>query len=393
MAPLDWSASVMWSTAAPDKATTMRQMTSVNTEMTSVSDAGFVADLPGGRRRRHPRWRWALAAAILATLATLGATLVDLPYYALAPGSAVEVDGLVSVPDPSASPSEGRIYLLTVKLTQVNLVDALRGWIDPEIDVVKQRQIVPSEVSEQQVEDFNLAQMDTSKQHALAVAFEELGYDAVSGDGAEVVQVTAGTPAGMVLAPGDLMVAIDNVAITSHYDVIEVLADRWPRTPVELTIGPGGPEGPRTLNLTLDAAPGQPELAFLGATLSTRAPRFEFPFPVDIALEDIGGPSAGLAFALEVIDALTPGDLTGGQRVAATGTIELDGSVGRVGGVAQKTAAAAQTGIDLLLVPGAEVDEARRLAREGLAVEAVDNLSGALRVLAEHGGDPLSPAS
>jgi PDZ domain-containing protein len=345
----------------------------VNTELTSVPEAGLVLGQPGERRRRL-RWPWWLAAGVLLmTLATLGATLVDLPYYALAPGSAVEVDRLVSVPDPSPSQSEGRIYLLTVKLTPVNLVEAVQGC-------------------EEELGEFNLAQMDTSKQQALGVAFEELGYDAISGQGAEVVQVTAGTPAGMSLAAGDLIVAIDDVAVTSHYDVIEQLADRRPRTPVELTVDPAGPVGSGTMALTLDAAPGQPELAFLGATLATREPRFDFPFPVDIALEEVGGPSAGLAFTLEVIDALTPGDLTGGQRVAATGTIELDGSVGRVGGVAQKTAVAAQADVDLLLVPRAELDEARRLA-DGLVVEAVDNLSGALRVLAEHGGEPHSPSS
>jgi PDZ domain-containing protein len=332
-----------------------------------------------------------LLGTVLTALATLGATLIELPYYALAPGSAVEVDGLVSVNDPSAAPSEGRIYLLTIQLTRVNLVEAVRGVLDPEVEVVEQRQVLPTEVGEEELALYNLAQMDTSKQHALGVAFEELGYDAISGRGAEVVQVTAGTPAGMSLGPGDIIVGFDNAPITSHYDVIELLAGRWPRTPVELTVDPAGPAGPHRVPLTLDAAPGQSELAFLGATLTTRDPRFDFPFPVDIALEEIGGPSAGLAFTLEVLDVLTPGDLTGGQRVAATGTIELDGSVGRVGGVAQKTAVAKREGVDLLLVPRPELEEARRLAGDDLAVEAVDNLSEALRVLAEHGGDPLSP--
>jgi PDZ domain-containing protein len=333
-----------------------------------------------------------VAGVVLITLATLGATLVKLPYYAVSPGSAVEVDGLVSVAEQSPPPSEGRIYLLTVRLTQVSLVDAVRGWIDPQVDVVEQRRIVPAEIDEEELAEFNLAQMDTSKQHALGVAFEELGYDAISGGGAEVVQVTAGTPAGMSLAPGDIIVAIGDATVTSHYDVIDTLADLRPRTPVELTVDPAGPGGRRSVPLTLDAAPGQPALAFLGATLATRDPRYEFPFPVDIALEEVGGPSAGLAFTLEVIDALSPGDLTGGRRVAATGTIELDGSVGQVGGVAQKTAVAEEEGVELLLVPRPELEQARRLAGDGLAVEAVDNLSGALRVLAEHGGDPLSPA-
>jgi len=382
----------MRSTASADKATTTRQMTSVNTESTSLPDAGLTPARRRDRGRGPYRLWWAMAGVVLITLATLGATLVKLPYYAVSPGSAVEVDGLVSVAEGSPPPSEGRIYLLTVRLTQANLLDAVRGWIDPQVDVVEQRRIVPAEINEKELAEFNLAQMDTSKQHALGVAFEELGYDAISGGGAEVIQVTAGTPAGMSLAPGDIIVAIDDATITSHYDVIDALADLRPRTPVELTVDPAGPGGRRRVPLTLDATPGRPSLAFLGATLATQDPRYEFPFPVDIALEEVGGPSAGLAFTLEVIDALSPGDLTGGQRVAATGTIELDGSVGQVGGVTQKAAVAEEKGVDLLLVPRPELEQARRLAGDGLVVEAVDNLSGALRVLAEHGGDPLSPA-
>jgi PDZ domain-containing protein len=161
----------------------------------------------------------------------------------------------------------------------------------------------------------------------------------------------------------------------------------------KVTVDPAGPTGPQTTTLTLDAAPGQPGSAFLGATLATLDPRFDFPFPIDIDVEEIGGPSAGLAFVLEVLDVLTEGDLTGGQRVAATGTIGLDGSVGRVGGVVQKTAAAKREGVGLLLVPGAELQQARRLAGEDLTVEAVDNVSEALKVLADQGGDPLSPHS
>lgn len=391
MARLVVSTSVMWSTAAPDKATTTRQMTSVNTVTTSVPAAPVSAGeaSPG---RRTPRWPWRLlVGTVLLTFCFLGATLVEIPYYALAPGSAVEVGELVVVAEQPPASSEGDIYLLTVSLSRVTLVGALRGWIDPEVAIVADRRIVPPDADEEELAAVNLAQMDASKQQALGVAFEALGYDAISGRGAEVVEVTAGTPAGMSLAPGDVIVGVDGAPVTSHHDVVDLLAGRRPGTEVRVTVDPVGPTGPQSSTLTLDAAPGQPDLAFLGATLATLDPRFDFPIPIEIAVEEIGGPSAGLAFTLEVLDVLTAGDLTGGQRVAATGTIGLDGSVGEVGGVAQKTAAAKREGVGLLLVPAAELEQARRLADGGLTVEAVDNLSQALGVLADHGGDPLSP--
>ena len=332
-----------------------------------------------------------MLGTVLLTLCCLGASLVQIPYYAVVPGSAVDVEELVVVAKRPAPSSEGSIYLLTVRLSRVTLADAVRGWIDPEVAIVEDRGIMPPDVAEEELAEVNVAQMNASKQQALGVAFEALGYDAISGRGADVVEVTAGTPAGMSMVPGDVIVGIDGLPVTSHHDVIELLAGRRPGTTVEMTVDPVGPPGPQRSTLTLDAAPGQPDLAFLGATLATLDPRFDFPIQIDIAVEEIGGPSAGLAFTLEVLDVLTAGDLTGGQRVAATGSIALDGSVGPVGGVVQKTAVAKREGVGLLLVPDSELEQARRLAGDDLTVEAVDNLSQALRVLADHGGDPLSP--
>lgn len=333
-----------------------------------------------------------MLAVVLIALAALGATVVKLPYFALGPGSAVEVDRLVSAGPFSSEPSAGRIYLLTVRLEQVNVVDALRGWIDPEIDVVEQRRILPSDLSAAELAEVNRSEMDSSKQRALGVAFEQLGYDAITGNGAEVVSVLSGSPAGMALGRGDLIVGLDGSPVTTHYDVLDALSLRPPGSTIELTVRRGDEASDQVIPVVLDSAPGQRERAFLGATLTTMRPLINLPFPVEIGLDNVGGPSAGLAFALEVLDALSPGDLTGGQRVAATGTIELDASVGAVGGVAQKTAVARRNGVDLLLVPRLEVDEARQLAGEGMVVEAVDNLSDALRALADHGGDALSPA-
>jgi PDZ domain-containing protein len=136
-----------------------------------------------------------------------------------------------------------------------------------------------------------------------------------------------------------------------------------------------------------DAA-GRP---FLGVALETRDFSLDFPFDVSIDSEDIGGPSAGLAFTLEVIDRLTEGELTGGMSVAATGEIGLDGRIGAIGGAAQKGVAVEDAGIRLFLVPRANLEQATRETSGDLRVEPVDTLEDALRVLEEAGGDPLVP--
>lgn len=335
--------------------------------------------------------RLLLAVGVIAVLA-LGLLQVEVPYFAISPGTAVPVGPLVSAPDDREVPTGGQIYLVTVRLGRVTGAGALRGWLDPAVEVVAQDQIVPPGVMTEELRAFNLAQMDTSKQQAVAVAFEKLGYDAVTGSGAEVVQVVAGSPADGALTAGEVVVGLDGMSVTAHHDVVEALRRRRPGGGLDLLVESSG-GARRPVTLTLVAGPGDPGSALLGATLRTRSPRFDFPFEVDIASDRIGGPSAGLAFTLEILDALTDGELTGARRVAATGTIELDGSVGVVGGLAQKTAAATAAGMELFLVPAAEAEEARRLAGDRLTVEAVGSLDDALRVLVERGGDPLSPST
>ena len=130
----------------------------------------------------------------------------------------------------------------------------------------------------------------------------------------------------------------------------------------------------------------------IGVSTFTRDLTFDFPVDVSIDSGRVGGPSAGLAFTLGILDALTPESVTGGARVATTGTMELNGTVGPVGGVHQKVVAASREGVDLMMVPSAEIDEARRYAGD-LRIEPVDDLDGALAVLASlGGGDAVLPA-
>jgi PDZ domain-containing protein len=338
------------------------------------------------RRRARP---WLLVLLGLVALGLVAASVVRIPYYAMAPGSAVDVEPLVSVGDGGPSfPPEGRVFLTTISLRQATVLSALRGWLDQDVDVVEKDSIVPPDTDADELRELNLRLMDSSKDAARGVAFEQLGYDAISGSGASVVQVVPGSPADGALREDDTIVELGGEPVRIDGDVISMLSRRSPGDRVTVVVERDGARVP--VEVELASRPDARGEAFLGVGLTTRDLRLDFPYEVDIESERIGGPSAGLAFTLELLDVLTEGELTGGREVAATGTIELDGTVGDVGGVAQKTAAVEAAGIDLFLVPRGELADARRAAGDDLQVEPVDTLDDALRVLARSGGNGLA---
>lgn len=371
---------------APDKRTTSRMEST-----TGVTAGGSVPPDPP-----VPDERLGLRA-VVATLAMLGAAVFlwaaftfEIPYYAFSPGSAVDTAPLVTVDEDHAHPPDGSILLTTVSLAKVTIYEALRGWLDPATDVVGERVIIGDrDIDEDELREENLRAMDESKQKAIGVAFEALGIDAITGAGAEIVAVEPGTPADGVVEVGDVVVGVDGESVALDADVISVIGARAPGDTATLQlVGADGTEREETV--TFIARPGDEDRAYLGVALTTKDLAFDFPFAVDVQSERIGGPSAGLAFTLEVIDVLTPGELTGGRTVATTGTIELDGTVGEVGGVAQKTIAVRRSGADLFIVPSGELALARRFAGDELQVVAADTLEEALTALAEVGGNGLA---
>jgi PDZ domain-containing protein len=314
----------------------------------------------------------------------------QIPYYAFAPGSAVDTSQLVTVDDDHVHTPDGSILLTTISLGKVTLFEALKGWLDPAVDVVTERYVVGDrDIDEAQLREENLRAMAESKQKAIGVAFEALGVDAITGAGAEVVEIVPDSPAAAVLEVGDTIIAIDGNEIALDAEAVEDIGGRSPGDEATLRVRDAdGAE--RDVTVTFVPRPGEERRAYLGVALTTKDLRFDFPFDVDVQSERIGGPSAGLAFTLEVIDQLTPGELTGGRQVATTGTIELDGSVGEVGGVAQKTMAVRESGADLFIVPSGELEVARRFAGDDLDVVAADTLDEALAALAEVGGNGLA---
>jgi PDZ domain-containing protein len=339
---------------------------------------------------RPDRFRggWLIALVLVLGLAALGSSEIRVPYYAISPGDALPVSQLVKTKGTEAYPPKGTVFLVTVGLGQVSALDALRGWRDPDVDVLPKDKIVPKDEDREQFRRLNLKDMDESKQKAIGVALEHLGYDAIKGKGAAVAYVAKGRAADGVLRLKDVITAVDGAPIDTDDAAIGALGRHHPGDRVTLTVRRDG--GEVQVAVTVGSRPGARSKPYLGVILQTVDLRFDLPFDVDIDSAEIGGPSAGLAFTLEVLDVLTPGELTGGHTVATTGTIEVTGRVGAVGGVPQKTAAVCRSGAEIFLVPKSELVQARQRACPKLRVEGVDTLDDALRILASLGGNGLS---
>lgn len=332
------------------------------------------------RRRLLP-----LVVVGLALLVTVAAFTIRLPYVVLAPGSATPVGSLITVPSDRRYPATGEVLFTTVSLGDTRVVDALQALLDDDVELVPEERFYPPNVTGQQYRQLNLELMEASEQTAVVVALRRLGYEIEErGEGALVISVVPGTPADGRLEQGDVVVAVDGQPIRLSSDLSAAIGAHAAGDVVRLEVV--DPDGTRRVE-EVQLAPRDGGGAFLGVELLTKSRSFTMPFDVDIDTGRVGGPSAGLAFTLALLDVLTPGELTGGRKVAATGTIEMDGSVGEVGGVAQKTAAVRAQGIELFLVPPGEYEIAKRHAGDRLQVVRVRNLDDALTALGRVGGD------
>lgn len=364
----------------------------MSTEEPMVPADGGAADAPLERRRV---WPWWLAGGMLLALAgvVLAALTVHIPYYEFRPGSARPIPGLVQVSETKTYPPDSEIAFTTVSLRHSTLASYLVAMFDDDIEIVED-EVVLGNRSETENRQFNLQLMDTSKQDAIRVALVAMGYDVpVTVSGIVVVEVQEGTAADGVLSVGDTIVSINGEPIGLASDVGRIMDPKEPGDVVTLGIEPPDRSEVREVQVTLGPAPDDPERGIIGIKLQPRDPNYEYPFPIDIDSGAVGGPSAGLAFSLAVIDVLSPGELTGGMKVAATGTIDGNGNVGPVGGVSQKTAVVTDEGYDVFLVPSSEVDAVRARAGDNLQVIPVDTLEEALEALSSLGGSGFEIAA
>jgi PDZ domain-containing protein len=302
---------------------------------------------------------------------------------------------LIKVPKENRHPVSGQVLLTTVLQAQAHIADFLLSWSRSNDQLVSSQEVAgnltPSELARLDQEE-----MTASQQDAEVVALRRAGFAVTEhGAGTLVVVVLPRTPASRVLHANDVIVSIDGRPTPLEQDAARILAASHPGTRVSLQVqSPAG--SIRTVSVVLAERPHHASQGFLGVELVTKGDRFSFPFTVTIDSRGIGGPSAGLAFALGLLQELTGANLTNGGRIAATGTIEPDGTVGDVGGVAQKTVSVADAGASLFLVPPGEYRDARAHAGPRLKVVAVSTFEQALQAIARNGGSlaglPPAPA-
>jgi len=325
-------------------------------------------------------WRVVLVAlALLLVVAAIAAYYVLLVYDALSPGDTRQVNDLVAVRNHDVFPPHGQVLFTTVSVRErVNVYEILWAKLHGDYavvrDIARQANLTP-----QQLETLNRQEMQDSQLNAKVVALHTIGIDAATGEGANVVAVFAGQPAEAVLKPGDVITAVDGNPTALSDCAARAIHQHRPGDHLRLTVRRGGTAAPADVDVALADQGGR---GFLGVQLATRNLKTSRPVDVNIESGNVVGPSAGLAFSLELLDQLTPGELTGGTSVAATGELSLCGEVLPIGGIEQKIASVKHSGASVFLVPRGDYAEAKAHAGNRLKVYAVDTFDDALRVLA-----------
>ena len=319
----------------------------------------------------------ALAFGALALLVT-ALLVVPLPIYVISPGDALSVAERVDLAHPEDEPS-GRLLLTTVRLGRPSAVGALVAWLDDDRAVIPRQRVVPEGVDDAEYFRAQRRLFAESTRLAAAVGLWAAGFEVtISGDGARVAAVLPGSPADGVLRAGDVIVAADGARVGVASDLVSATSRASAGDVTTLTVRRGEQEVTVRIELEQVSDLGRPGL---GVAVSTVGHRISLPFDVDVDQGRIGGPSAGLMVALTVYELADDGDLTRGRVIAGTGTIDASGTVGPVGGVAQKVAAAIDEGAEVFLAPAAEVAAARRAAGGEIPVEAVGTFDQAVALL------------
>lgn len=324
------------------------------------------------------RWkvsRWVVVFAVLGLLLATSVTVarfVRVPYDAVGPGGAHALSESVKIVGHPSFPPEGEVLSTTVSVRErVNVLVAIAGWLDPDTDVVPVQE-VSGDITPAEYRELNVVAMSDSKTVAQLLALRHLGFESVT-EGSEIIDVEDGLPASDVLRKGDVIVEVDGSPNPEPPVVVAAIQARKPGDVLKLKVKRGAAEA-----LDVEAPLGSGEgRTLLGVRMT---PKIRLPFEIEIESGDVVGPSAGLAYALELVDLLTPGELTGGAKVAVTGDLSPDGKVGEIGGIAQKAAAVRAAGVKVFLVPKGNLAEARARAG-GLDIRPVGSFEEALSVL------------
>ncbi len=325
-----------------------------------------------------------LVAGIGAAVLALAGAELPVPYVVLSPGPTINTLGtyqhekLIEVKGHAVYPTSGHLNLVTVSFQggpgdEINLFMALRAWMSPHDAVVPQEELFGNSSNVRQVQRQNVQEMTDSQELATAAALTELKIPFQTY--VSVTRTIKGMPANGVLHVGDLITAVDGKQVNGNPNrAASLIRDRKAGTPVVITVS--RPGHAQNVRLVTRSQNGQ---AAVGVAV---ARQYKFPFTVKIRVGDIGGPSAGMMFALGLVDMLSPGNLTGGKFIAGTGEIDGLGNVGPIGGIQQKMVGARNQGASIFLAPAGNCADVRGAVPAGLQVVKVRTLTDAVHDIA-----------
>lgn len=333
---------------------------------------------PDVRPRRVRRAGW--VGLGVAAVASLALAFLPSPYVVEAPGptfdtlGATDAGPLISIEGAETYPTEGELRLLTVSLLgnpqrPLTWFDVAEAYLDPSDAIIPMSAAFPPERSVEESNEAGRIEMQNSQSAAVAAALLHEGLDVVSD--VRIAGVIPGSPAEGVLQEGDRILRVNG---ERAYDVFSIRASI------------AAVDGPTTFDidragepLTVEVTPAvEGDQKIVGIYPSNE---FDFPFDVDIQLPNVGGPSAGMMFALGIVDELTPGAMTAGTQWAGTGTIAALGDVGPIGGIVQKMHGALDAGASHFLAPVENCGEVAGHVPDGLTVYAVDTLDDAIAAI------------
>lgn len=290
--------------------------------------------------------RYIRTIALIALLLVFS-TFFKLPYYVTMPGTAEPLRPLVEV--KGGYKEKGKFMLTTVRMGQANLFSFVFAHMSKYNELYRIDEVRQQGENDEEYTHRQLKMMENSKETAIAVAYKKANKPvSYRNKGVYVLYVVDNMPAAKYLKSGDQLVAIDGQRIDEADEFIQYVSGKKKGERVHLTYKRSGKE--RTATLALAPFPNEKNRIGLGVSVMTDRDIVTDP-PVHIESDEIGGPSAGLMFALEVYNQLVPEDLTKGYDIAGTGTINIDGEVGPIGGISQKVIAAHKAGADIFFAP------------------------------------------
>ena len=322
---------------------------------------------------------WTVLVGLLVIVGLgFGLSYLPVPYVALGPGPTVDTLGrsdgkeIIVITGRQTSASKGHLNLTTVSVRdRLSLLTAARYWVDTSTAVVPRDLVYPPDKTDQQVEKQNQQDFKSSQTSAETSALRELGYPVE----VSVDSLSSGSPSAGKLEKGDLLTNVDGTKVTSSQRLIELIRTHKAGETVRIGYIRGGKPATAAVKTSAAAETKQP---VIGVQIDQKQPH---PFEIKFELDRIGGPSAGLMFALGIIDKLKSEDLTGGTFIAGTGEIDDEGNVGPIGGIPQKMIAARAAGATVFLAPAGNCAEAVRTTPPGLRLIKVQKLDDALTSL------------